>query len=52
MPISIHGITATRQVVDREEEAVGEALLRVAREGGADLVVMGGYGRTRAEAQE
>jgi nucleotide-binding universal stress UspA family protein len=45
--LASHGITAVPQVVDPEEEPVGAALLRVAKEGGADLVVMGGYGRTR-----
>ena len=30
-----------------EDEGVGAALLRTATEVGADLMVMGGYGRTR-----
>jgi nucleotide-binding universal stress UspA family protein len=34
-------------IAPREDEPVGAALLRVASEIGADLLVMGGYGRTR-----
>jgi nucleotide-binding universal stress UspA family protein len=45
--LASHGITATCRVVDAEEETVGAALLRVAEAGGADLLVMGGYGRSR-----
>ena len=36
-----------RTVTSGEDEAVGAALLRTATEVGADLMVMGGYGRTR-----
>jgi nucleotide-binding universal stress UspA family protein len=36
-----------RTVTGGEDEAVGAALLRAAAEVGADLMVMGGYGRTR-----
>jgi nucleotide-binding universal stress UspA family protein len=36
-----------RTVAGGEDEAVGAALLRTAAEVGADLMVMGGYGRTR-----
>jgi nucleotide-binding universal stress UspA family protein len=36
-----------RTVTGGEDEAVGAALLRTATEVGADLMVMGGYGRTR-----
>lgn len=42
------GIACERRTVTAEEdEAVGAALLRTATEVGADLMVMGGYGRTR-----
>jgi nucleotide-binding universal stress UspA family protein len=41
------GIAAERQLVEAKDEAVADALLRAARETGADLLVMGGYGRTR-----
>ena len=42
------GIACQRRVVTAaENEPVGAALLRTATEVGADLMVMGGYGRTR-----
>jgi nucleotide-binding universal stress UspA family protein len=42
------GIACERHAVAAEEgEAVGAALLRIAGKIGADLLVMGGYGRTR-----
>jgi nucleotide-binding universal stress UspA family protein len=42
------GIVCERHAATaREGEAVGAALLRIAGEIGADLLVMGGYGRTR-----
>jgi nucleotide-binding universal stress UspA family protein len=42
------GITCARHsVTAREGEAIGAALLRIAGEIGADLLVMGGYGRIR-----
>ena len=37
----------TRRAVTSEGEPVGAALLNAASEAGADLLVMGGYGRTR-----
>jgi nucleotide-binding universal stress UspA family protein len=41
------GIACTRHAVTAEDEPVGAALLKAAAEVGADLLVMGGYGRTR-----
>ena len=41
------GIAAERRKVEPKDEPVADALRRVAGEGGADLLVMGGYGRTR-----
>jgi nucleotide-binding universal stress UspA family protein len=41
------GIAGTPRVVRLEGESVGAALLAAAGEVGADLLVMGGYGRTR-----
>ena len=41
------GIACTSRVVSTEGESVGAALLAAAGEVGADLLVMGGYGRTR-----
>jgi nucleotide-binding universal stress UspA family protein len=41
------GIACTRRAVASEGEPVGAALLDAAAAAGADLLVMGGYGRTR-----
>jgi nucleotide-binding universal stress UspA family protein len=41
------GVASERRAVAAEGEPVGAALLRTAAEAGADLLVMGGYGRTR-----
>lgn len=42
------GIACQRRMVNAgDDEAVGAAILRAATEVGADLIVMGGYGRTR-----
>jgi nucleotide-binding universal stress UspA family protein len=41
------GIAAEHRPVEAKDEPVADALLRAAREAGADLLVMGGYGRTR-----
>jgi nucleotide-binding universal stress UspA family protein len=41
------GIACERRSIAAEDEPVGAALLRAASEAGADLLVMGGYGRSR-----
>jgi nucleotide-binding universal stress UspA family protein len=41
------GIACERRPVTVGDEAVGAALLRAASEAGADLMIMGGYGRSR-----
>jgi nucleotide-binding universal stress UspA family protein len=41
------GIACTRHAVPAEGEPIGAALLQAATEAGADLLVMGGYGRSR-----
>ncbi len=41
------GVVCERQPVAAKEEPVGEALLAAAKEAGANLLVMGGYGRSR-----
>jgi nucleotide-binding universal stress UspA family protein len=41
------GIACERRAITDEEDAVGAALLRAASEAGADLLIMGGYGRSR-----
>ena len=42
-----HGIAATAQTFDTKRRSVGEALLAEAQACGADLLVLGGYGRSR-----
>lgn len=41
------GVAAAARTVEPGDAAVGEVLLQAARDAGADLLVMGGYGRTR-----
>jgi nucleotide-binding universal stress UspA family protein len=41
------GILCERRSIEADDETVGAALLRAASEAGADLLVMGGYGRSR-----
>jgi nucleotide-binding universal stress UspA family protein len=41
------GVATAGRAIDPGEQPVGEALLQAAGEAGADLLVMGGYGRTR-----
>ena len=41
------GVAAAGRAIDPGEQPVAEALLQAAGEAGADLLVMGGYGRTR-----
>jgi nucleotide-binding universal stress UspA family protein len=41
------GIVCERRAIAAGDETVGAALLRAASEAGADLLVMGGYGRSR-----
>jgi nucleotide-binding universal stress UspA family protein len=41
------GIACERRAIAPQDEAVGAALLRAAGEAGADLLIMGGYGRSR-----
>jgi nucleotide-binding universal stress UspA family protein len=41
------GVAAESRTIEPAEQPVAEALLQAAREAGADLLVMGGYGRTR-----
>ena len=45
--LACHGIDATLSIMDTRSRAVPEALLANARELDADLLVMGGYSRTR-----
>jgi len=45
--LSRHGISAVINTVEAGADGPGEALLREVRRVGADLLVMGGYGRSR-----
>jgi nucleotide-binding universal stress UspA family protein len=45
--LDLRGIACTRRAVTIDGESVGAALLAAATEAGTDLLVMGGYGRTR-----
>jgi len=45
--LACHGITATVSIMDTRNRSVPEAMLANARELDADLLVMGGYSRTR-----
>jgi nucleotide-binding universal stress UspA family protein len=44
--LSLHGFTATERKVDAGHESIGERLMQEAVSGGADLLVMGGYGHS------
>jgi nucleotide-binding universal stress UspA family protein len=43
--LALHGVTATEQTVEQGARQIGEALLDGAAGAGADLLVMGAYGR-------
>lgn len=45
-----HGITATAKNVKSKDSTLGESLLAAARTSGADVIVMGAYGRSRGRA--
>lgn len=45
--LSLHGIRARPRTVDPAGSSPGEALLKAAAEGGASLLVLGGYGHSR-----
>src|SRR5262249_13042003 len=45
--LSLHGVRSTERLIDAGSKRIGEALLAAATEGGADLLVVGGYGRGR-----
>lgn len=44
--LSLHGVSATERIIDRESRSTGEVLLDAAA-GNADLLVVGGYGHSR-----
>jgi nucleotide-binding universal stress UspA family protein len=43
--LALHGLTASEQIVEQGARPIGEALLHGAALAGADLLVMGAYGR-------
>jgi len=42
--LSLHGISCSERMIDAGSRGVGEVLLEAASEGGANLLVLGGYG--------
>lgn len=42
--LALHGLTCQERVIDAGSRAIGEVLLEAASQGGADLLVLGGYG--------
>jgi nucleotide-binding universal stress UspA family protein len=45
-----HEIDATAKSVTSKESTLGESLLKAARDSGADVIIMGAYGRSRGRA--
>ena len=45
--LKLHGVDSTERLIDAGSKRIGQALLDAASEGGADLLVVGGYGRGR-----
>jgi nucleotide-binding universal stress UspA family protein len=48
--LSLHGISSTERLVDAGSRRIGQVLLDSAVEGGADMLVLGGYGRGRLQS--
>jgi nucleotide-binding universal stress UspA family protein len=42
--LALHGLSCQERVIDAGSRAIGEVLLEAASQGGADLLVLGGYG--------
>lgn len=45
--LSLHGVSCSERVAVRSQKTTGEVLLEAAAAGGADLLVVGGYGHSR-----
>ncbi len=45
--LALHGLSCAEEVIDPGKRPIGEALLDGAMNGGADLLVMGGYGHSQ-----
>lgn len=48
--LSLHEISSTERLIDAGSRRIGQVLLDSAVEGGADLLVLGGYGRGRLQS--
>jgi nucleotide-binding universal stress UspA family protein len=45
--LALHGLSCTARALDAAQKPIGESLLEGAASGGADLLVLGGYGHSR-----
>jgi nucleotide-binding universal stress UspA family protein len=45
--LKLHGVASSERIIDAGNKRIGQALLDAAKEGAADLLVVGGYGRGR-----
>jgi len=45
--LKLHGVASSERLIDAGTKRIGQVLLDAAAEGGADLLVVGGYGRGR-----
>ncbi len=45
--LGLHGVVSSERLIDAGSKRIGQVLLDAAAEGGADLLVVGGYGRGR-----
>ena len=45
--LKLHGVASSERLIDAGAKRIGQVLLDAASEGGADLLVVGGYGRGR-----
>lgn len=45
--LKLHGVSSSERLIDAGSKRIGQVLLDAAAEGGADLLVVGGYGRGR-----
>ena len=48
--LKLHGVSSTERLIDAGSRRIGQVLLDSAVEGGADLLVLGGYGRGRLQS--
>ncbi len=45
--LALHGLACSERIIDAGPRGVGEVLLEAASQGGAGLLVLGGYGHSR-----